>query len=159
MKIVELKSRNLVSDFPKSEEIYRQFNKFIHELNSWNFPDDTVSAVNEEMQELNNSPIFGVSLKVFIEKKLVEISKLIEDKHKVVPVNYYRNLWKNRGGTVFGIPMAIVTGAIGIYIGFYTLFAIGWPLGMLIGFVVGVKKDQKAHKEGRQLNVNLKQNL
>lgn len=159
MKIVELKRRNHVSDFPKSEEVYSQFNRFINELNSWNFPDDTVSAVNGEIEELNATATTGIRLKVLIQKKLARISKLIENNHKVVPVNYYRNVWKDRGMIAFGIPMSIVTGAIGVYVGFVALFLLGMPLGMLLGFAMGSRMDQKALEEGRQLNINLKQNL
>lgn len=159
MKIVELRRGNHASDFPKSDEAYGQFNRFINELNSWNFPDDTVSAVNGEIEELNATATDGNRLKVLIQKKLAKISKVIEIKHKVVPVNYYRNVWINRGMTLFGIPLSIVMGAIGMHFGYIALFVVGMPLGMFAGFALGSSKDNNALREGRQLNIDLKQNI
>ncbi len=159
MKIVKLRRYEQKMNSPKLNEVYKQFNAYINELNSWSFPDDTISAVNREIEELNAAPTNDASMRVAIQKKLTTISRLIEKKHKVVPMNYYRTLWTNRGMTVFGIPMSIVMGVIGMHVGYIALFIVGMPLGMFMGFAFGSSKDKNAMREGRQLNVSLKQNL
>lgn len=156
MKIVVLKKREELSEFPKLIEIYTQFNEFINELNNRDFTDSTISFINREIEELNSETTNGNSFKKLIIKKQTRITKLIEKEYKIVPKNYYRNLWIVLGMAAFGIPLGVV---FGIIMGNMGLLAIGLPIGMAIGFAVGAEMDKKAFKEGRQLNVELKSGM
>ena len=71
---------------------------------------------------------------------------------KLVPKNYHRNQWMVLGMTVFGIPLGI---AFASAIDNMSFLAIGLPIGMPIGMAVGANMDQKAAKEGRQLDVEI----
>jgi hypothetical protein len=78
---------------------------------------------------------------------------LIEKKHKIVPINYYRKLWMILGMSVFGIPMGL---GVGLSIGNYGMLGIGIGAGMAIGVGVGTSMDKKAFNEGRQLDFEAK---
>ncbi|MFY8110592.1 MAG: hypothetical protein ACOVKP_01170 [Flavobacterium sp.] len=86
-------------------------------------------------------------------QKQTKIIKLLEKELKIVPKNYYRNLWSALGMSVFGLPMGA---ALGLSIGNIGLLGIGLPIGMLIGMLVGSQMDKKAFQEGRQLAIEIK---
>ena len=84
MKVVSLKRQKSAFDFPKADELYMQFNDFVDELNSRSIPENTISAINREIEEINSSTEIGVSMKSLIVKKLTAILKLLEKEHKQI---------------------------------------------------------------------------
>lgn len=152
MKITELKKREDLSGQPKLNKIYTQFEELIDELNYRDFPDKTIGFINQEIAELNTTTATGDSLKKLILKKQSRMIRFIEKEHKLVPKNYYRNLWLALGMAVFGIPIGV---AFGAGMGNMGLLAIGLPIGLAIGMTVGSEMDKRAFKESRQLNTEL----
>jgi hypothetical protein len=57
------------------------------------------------------------------------------------------------GIAVFGIPIGVIFGAS---LDNMAYLAIGLPIGLVIGIGVGAVMDQKALKEGRQLDIEIK---
>jgi hypothetical protein len=88
-----------------------------------------------------------------IKQKQTKIIKLLEKELKIVPKNYYRNIWLAVGMSVFGLPIGV---AFGVSIGNMGLLAIGLPIGMAIGTLVGSRMDKKAFEENRQLDIEIK---
>ncbi|OYX91405.1 MAG: hypothetical protein B7Y76_14205, partial [Sphingobacteriia bacterium 35-40-5] len=88
-----------------------------------------------------------------IKAKENSIVKLVENKHKIVPKNYYKKLWMVLGMSAFGIPVGV---AFGLSIGNLGMLGVGLPIGMGIGVAVGTSMDNKALKEGRQLDFEVK---
>lgn len=127
MKIIELKRRKDMTISPKMDAVYSQFNELIDELNTRGLPDSTVSVVNREIEEVNSTAKVGNSMRRLLLKKQAKIVRLIEKEHKIVPKNYYRNLWLTLGMSAFGIPIGT---AIGASVGNMGLLAIGLPIGM-----------------------------
>jgi len=152
MKITALKKREDLSEQPKLKEFFTQFGGLINELNAKTLSNDTILFINKEIEEINTTSKSGSSLKRFMFKKQSTIIKLVEKKHKIVPKNYYLNLWLVLGMTVFGIPIGAALGAGNRNMG---LAAIGLPIGLAIGIAIGSEKDKKAFREERQLNINL----
>lgn len=153
MKIIELKRRQEMTICPKLDAVYTQFNALIDELNTRGLPESTVGAVNREIEEVNATTKACKSMRRVVLKKQSKIVRLIEKEHKIVPKNYYRNLWLVLGMSAFGIPIGA---AIGTSVGNMGLLGIGLPIGMAFGLVVGARMDKKALKEGRQLSIELK---
>jgi len=153
MEIIELKERENLTADPKAKMIYARFKTFLKEINEKNLPDETVRTINQKIEELNAVPVSGNSFKRPLLKKQQQITKLLEQGYKIVPKNYYRNLWLVLGMSVFGIPIGAAYGAS---MGNMGLLSIGLPIGMAIGIAVGSGMDKKAFKDGRQLNVELK---
>ena len=153
MEIIYLNKREDMTTSPKLEAAYAQFNQLIQELNDREFFDSTVMTINLKVEEVNNSPKTCKSMRRLIQKKQSEIVRLVEKEHKVVPKNYYRNVWLALGMSAFGVPIGV---AVGVSIGNMGMIGFGIPIGMAIGTAVGVRLDRKAQKEGRQLNIELK---
>lgn len=131
----------------------KQFNSLIKLLNDKNLTLNVIKKINYDITELNSSQVMGTALSHLIKKKQNKIIKLTEKELKIVPKNYYRNLWMVLGMSAFGLPLGV---AFGLSLGNIGLLAIGLPIGMAIGTLVGSKLDKKALESGKQLDIELK---
>ena len=131
----------------------KQFNSLIKLLNDKNLTLNVIKKINDDITELNSSQVMGTALSHLIKKKQNKIIKLTEKELKIVPKNYYRNLWMVLGISAFGLPLGV---AFGLSLGNIGLLAIGLPIGMAIGTLVGSKLDKKALESGKQLDIELK---
>ncbi len=152
MKLHELNQRPENEDL-KLNEIYSQFRKLLIELKKRELPDEIVISINNDIDEINSITNTGNELKKQIKQKLQRIIKLLEKDLKLVPINYYRNMWMALGMAVFGIPMGA---AFGTSLGNMAYLGIGLPIGLAIGLGFGNGMDKKALKEGRQLDIEIK---
>lgn len=150
MEIIEL---NKIDSNQKVNNSIEQFKQLIKVLNDKKMPVKIVEKINIDIAELNSSQVMGTSLSHLIKKKQNKIIKLTEKELKIVPKNYYRNLWMVLGMSAFGLPLGV---AFGLSIGNIGLLAIGLPIGMGIGVLVGSKLDEKASANGKQLDIELK---
>ena len=131
----------------------KQFNSLNKLLNDKKLTLDVIKKINNDITELNSSQVMGTALSHLIKKKQNKIIKLTEKELKIVPKNYYRNLWMVLGMSAFGLPLGV---AFGLSLGNIGLLAIGLPIGMAIGTLVGSKLDKKALESGKQLDIELK---
>lgn len=150
MEIIELNKNDSNIKVNNSIEQFKQLNKL---LNDKKLPVNIIEKINFEIELLNSSQLVGNSLLHLIKKKQNKIIRLTEKELKIVPKNYYRNLWMVLGMSAFGIPLGV---AFGLSMGNIGLLAIGLPIGMGIGVLVGSKLDKKASESGKQLDIELK---
>jgi hypothetical protein len=153
MSIKELNSQKDISSDNKLIKVFSQFGELLNELRKRELPENIETAVNDCVDQINSSTLTGNQQTKFIKQKQTSILKQIEKELKVVPKNYYRNLWMILGMSSFGLPIGLV---FGLTIGNIGLLAIGLPIGMVIGLAVGSGLDKKAFMEGRQLNIEIK---
>ncbi len=153
MKINELNQKQNFEPKVKLQEIYIQFEKLLVELRKRDLPDGLVLSINNDIEEINATFSSDSELKKTIKKRQRRILKLLEKDYKLVPKNYYRNLWLGLGMSAFGIPIGV---AIGTSTGNMAFLGIGLPIGLAIGISVGSGMDKKAFDENRQLDVDLK---
>lgn len=152
MEIINLSDRqNIVTD-DKLYKIYIQFGILLSELRKKKLTDANIAFINDAIAELNALPA-DINLRKIVKQKQTTILKILEKEHKIVPKNYYRNIWLPVGMSAFGLPLGA---AFGLAIGNIGLLSIGLPIGMAIGVGVGVNLDKKALTEGRQLDVEVK---
>lgn len=114
---------------------------------------DLIAKVNTHVSELNSSSLSGKSLRGFVKKKQNKIVMLVEKEAKIVPINYYRNLWFILGMSIFGLPIGF---ALAMSIGNMAFLGTGFPIGIGVGMAYGMSLDNKAKEEGRQLDIELK---
>jgi hypothetical protein len=152
MTTIDLKERPELRDDIKLSNSFIQFRELIRMLREKELPDLVTNYINEEIKILNELPS-GPELKKALRKKQTKIVQLAEKQLKIVPKNYYRNLWFALGISAFGLPIGV---AIALSIGNIGLLGIGFPFGIAIGAAVGSAMDKKALKEGRQLNIEIK---
>jgi len=152
MKLHDLNHRPDNEDL-KLNEIYSQFTNLLIELNKRELPDEIVISINRDIDEINSLNMSGNELMKQVKKRLRRIIKLLEKDLKLVPKNYYRNMWMALGIAVFGIPIGA---AFGTSLGNMAYLGIGLPIGLVIGLRLGDGMDKRALKEGRQLDVQVK---
>lgn len=151
MKIIQLVKKD--TNNSKVDHSILQLNNLVDILNTKNIPENIIEQINSELAELNSSEVGGNDYFKLLKKKQNTITKLLEKEVKLVPKNYYRNIWLVLGMTAFGLPLGV---AFGLSIGNMGLLGIGLPIGLFIGMVVGSMMDKKAFENGRQLDIELK---
>ena len=151
MEIKNLKNRPRFVNNRRLERSYQKFSSLITELQSKEISENVIQIINGEIEGIN----LQRDEKGFLKKIRVsqhKILKTLEKKHKIVPVGYYRNMWMVLGMSAFGIPLGV---AFGSSLGNMGFLGTGLPIGMVIGIAVGMKKDNEAAKNGKQLEFSL----
>lgn len=153
MKIKQLHLKISENHDIKLRETYSKFNQLIFELRKKELPEDLIIRLNEEIEEISLRANTEKNLRKDIKKTQTSILKTLEKEVKIVPKNYYQNLWLGLGMTIFGIPFGIV---LGTSLGNASFSGLGLPIGMGIGIAIGSEKDKKAFTEGRQLDIEIR---
>jgi hypothetical protein len=138
---------------PKLHKAYTQLNQLLYALKTKMLPSETSNIIDQAINEINAIADSDRLLIKKVKEKQNAIIKLLEKQHKIVPKNYYRNLWMVVGMSAFGLPIGV---AFGMSIGNIAMLGIGMPIGMAIGIGVGSSLDKKALEEGRQLDFEVK---
>src|SRR6478609_716757 len=122
MNIIELKERQNISDNIKLNRIYVQFGELLKELRKKDLPQKIIESINQDIEELNSTSHTSNDFSKLTKQKQTKIIKIIEKELKIVPKNYYRNIWLALGMSVFGVPIGV---AFGSSVGNMGLLAIG----------------------------------
>jgi len=153
MNIATLKERRDLVQNSAGARLYLQLGELLKQLGTKNLPATVTEKINRHISVLNNANFEGRELKKTVKRQQTEILKFVEKELKIVPKNYYRNLWVALGMSAFGLPLGV---AFGLSIGNMGLMALGLPIGMAIGVLVGSSMDKKALEQGRQLDIEIK---
>ena len=153
MEIKELKKRSSIAENKKLMSAVAQFNELLKQLKTRELSDPLILAINTHIDQINAISGSEKEWEKQIRNSQSSILQLLEKELKLVTKNHYRNTWLALGMATFGIPIGVAFGAILKNMGF---LGIGLPIGMAIGIAVGSKMDQKALKEGRQINLEIK---
>lgn len=153
MEINSLTNRTDTTPDSKLDKIYIQFGQLLSELRKKQLPDGLIAIINTSVDAINQSALIGPQLTKFVKQQQTGILKQLEKDLKIVPKNYYRNIWLPLGLSAFGLPIGV---AFGVCVGNLGLLGAGLPIGMFIGIIVGISMDKKALKEGRQLDLEIK---
>lgn len=137
----------------KIKALYDQLQQLLNELEKKKVSAETANTINSEIEAINSTSLHDKDLYKMLKQKQNGIIKLLEKEHKIVPKNYYRNLWMAVGMGAFGLPIGV---AFGLLIHNIALLSIGLPIGLGVGVLVGSSLDKKAETEGRQLDVEIK---
>lgn len=154
MNIIELREKQIAAADAKLQATYLQFEAVLRELKMKELPADSMMRINERVEVVNTSSLTGKELKKLIKEQETIILKQVAKETKLVPKNYYRNLWTLFGISGIGLPIGVAIGLSADNIG---LLGVGLPIGMSIGFSIGMLLDKKALAEGKQLNIEIKQ--
>ena len=133
----------------KMEVAINQLQQLIDTINQRKIPEVVATKINYEVSQIDTALITRNALRA----KQTKILKILEKDLKIVPLNYYRNLWLALGMTAFGLPIGI---AIAMSLGNIGLLGIGLPIGIALGMAVGTAMDKKARQEGRQLALEVR---
>ncbi|WP_417886068.1 hypothetical protein [Zunongwangia sp.] len=144
-------------DIGQHKKAYKAFSRFMQFLDVINqeeriedLASDVEEKINTEIEKVNTVPLKKLNSQT--RKSQIKILQIIEKELKLVPKDYYRNTWLGFGIGAFGIPIGV---AIGIALDNMGYLGIGLPIGLAIGLLIGIAKDKKAAKEGRQLKMGV----
>ncbi|TAD92284.1 MAG: hypothetical protein EAY75_02985 [Bacteroidetes bacterium] len=149
----KLMDRPNIAQNLKAFNAYQQLGKLLNALEIKALPTETVDFINKAIEELNSIADDDKYFVKATKEKSNSVIKWVEKKHKIVPINYYRNLWMIFGMSGIGMPIGV---AFGLSVGNLGLLGIGLPIGMAIGIALGLSMDKKALAEGRQLDFEAK---
>lgn len=150
MQIIDLQLKDsLLQENTTLQVAEQKLQKLLQILRQRQLPDPVVQSFNEEINSINNSSLTGNEMLRFLQKKQTNLLNTLEKELKLVPKNYYRNLWMPLGLAAFGVPIGLV---FEIALDQMVYLGLGLPLGLVIGMVVGNTMDKKAEEEGRQLD-------
>jgi hypothetical protein len=130
---------------------YQLFENLTAALAKRNLPVNIITSINKEIELINDFYGSDTGLINQLAGAQKRILKMVEKQLKIVPKNHYLYLWMALGMSVFGIPLGL---AFGHTSGNAINLGIGIPIGMVLGMAVGNFLDDKARREGRQLDLN-----
>lgn len=136
----------------KTESKYTLLEKLLSVLEEKELSNQFIQESNDDILALNSHSSESKDFPKTIRKTQSSIVNRAMKQLKLVPKNYYRMLWLSLGMSTFGIPMGV---AFSVAIDNYAFIGLGLPIGLSVGIAIGTSLDQKAEKEGRQLNVDL----
>ena len=153
MEITPLLARENATGKERNTKLWMQFLQLIEILRNKNLPEEMVGFLNDQIQELNEYPCGTVDFYKLVKKKQTLILRKLEKDLKMVPKNYYTNMWLALGMAIFGVPFGISLGSIFDNMG---MLGVGLPIGMAIGIALGFGLDKKAKTDGKQLDIEVK---
>lgn len=137
---------------PKLTKKFTSLVNLIFAAGKHSLPESLINHINSEIDVIGQFPgsTEETTKKLAVFQK--DLLQKLEKEHKLVPKNHYRNMWIPLGMTAFGLPIGT---AFGLMMGNISLLAVGLPIGLGVGAAFGSAQDQKAKKEGRQLDFDV----
>jgi hypothetical protein len=135
----------------KLEKKYALFEKLTAALNQHEIPSELAESLNAEVDKLNAISDTAKEKPGKMTKAHSRIIRKVQKELGLVPKNYHRNLWMGIGMAAFGVPMGV---SLGMSLDNMAFMAIGLPIGLAIGLAVGSGMDNKAQKDGKQLDID-----
>ncbi|MDX1315683.1 MAG: hypothetical protein R3356_09285 [Eudoraea sp.] len=150
MKLTPPIVRKELESRPKLSKKYNYLERLVKEISNRDLTEYVIALLNKEIEALNAVGSMDKQFSRELGKKKSAILKTLEKELKIVPKHYYRTLWMVLGMSVFGVPLGVAFGAALDNMAF---LSIGFGAGMAIGIGLGSGLDEKAKKEGRQLDI------
>lgn len=151
MEIKSLNSRPGIEANKKLKGRFILFEAILNELKKKEIPDEIITVINGQIDEVNAAPDVEKELRMKLKKSQTTILKLIEKELKLVTINHYRNTY-----LAVGLALGVAFGsAFGASLGNMAFMGVGLPIGMAIGIAIGTQKDKEAKENGKQLDLEI----
>jgi hypothetical protein len=146
--VLRLDFSNDSSFEPKTQKKIAQWNELSDELNERELPSEIAEKINPLIERLSADQTEKVIRKK-VRSAIYKTLELIRKELKWVPQSYYQNMWTALGMSAFGISIGV---AFSTALDNLAYLGLGLPIGLVIGMAIGRSMDDKAKKEGKQLN-------
>lgn len=146
--VTKLEFSNTSSFEPKTQKKIASWNELADELNERALPSEIVEKINPLIERLSTDQPEKVIRKK-INSAIYKTLELIRKELKWVPQSYHQNMWTALGMSAFGISIGV---AFSTALDNLAYIGLGLPIGLVIGMAIGNSMDEKAKKEGKQLN-------
>lgn len=151
--VIQLEKKAETIQHKRLRNLYLQYEKLIESLRVRELPGEIAAYINQDINTING--LTGSEHELFktVRASQKKILKLVERELKLVPKKHYQKLWMAVGMSAFGLPIGCL---YGLALGNMAFFAIGLPIGMGVGTLLGTAKDKKSSRAGNQLDVEIK---
>lgn len=139
-------------DSPRKIKAWGKLRSLLEELGTMDLKPKVQEEIVRSVQELNAFEGSDAKLISMARRKSNRILHSLEKEMNVVAANQFRTRWMALGMSIFGVPMGL---AFAMALGSMAFLGIGLPIGMAVGIGLGSAMDEKARKEGRQLNYSV----
>jgi hypothetical protein len=152
--IMNIESINRRKDAGQNQKLAKAYSKFegLREaLNIKNLPESNIAEINEDIHRVNTFLGSEKELIKLLKKTYTAILAYVGKELNLVSKIHYQQLWM-----VYGMFAGILVSTISFNFfqtDFWSLQALGLPMGMLFGLLAGRNRDIKAKNDGLQLNV------
>ncbi len=146
MQIEELKIRKSIEDNKRLFKAYKKMQTLIEAVNKKDIPEKAINSISKDIILLNDFIGTDKELTKSINKTYSKILKFVENELKLLPKNYYRNLWMVLG-MIFGVALGSTFSSF-----FDNSIGLGIPIGMVLGLALGSKLDKNTKDDGKQLD-------
>lgn len=148
MKLESLKNRSSFTG-NRLKQKYERLQALVEALRQRELEEDIISYLNHEVGKLN-AAADGSMFKKQLRISQSRILSKLERKAKIVTKHHYRNMWLALGIGVFGVPIGVILGNL---LDNQGLIGIGFPFGMFIGIMIGLRMDKKAEEKGNLIDI------
>ena len=150
MELLPLTQKLKYENEPKLEKKLVSLSQLLDELKTKQLKEEVITEINQWVTQINNTNDIK-SLRKIAHKNYHKIITLLVKQEKLTPKGYYRNIWLAMGMAAFGVPLGTT---FGIAMENMAFLGIGIPIGLAIGLAIGTVMDNKAAKNGTQLNTD-----
>ena len=142
MTINNIIPRKNTEENKRLSKAYRQMQSLIDALNQKEIPEEIQESINADIVSINSFSGTDIELRKFIKKVRSKTLKLVEKELELVAINHYRDLWM-----AIGVALGVAFSAS------FDNNGMGLIIGLAIGIAVGTNMDNKAAKNGKQMNL------
>lgn len=149
--IIPLEDRDEVNQSKRLAKSYHKVQQLIEVLNTrTDIPSEVEESIQKEAQLMDEFEGSPKELCKFLNKGYTKVLTVLRKELGLVPKGYHRTKWMSLGMAIWGIPIGMI---LSIPLGNMGMIGTGIPIGMGIGIAIGSGLDQKAEKEGKQLDL------
>lgn len=152
MELKSLEENPKIVNSPKALKQFQKLEKLLSELSQKTLTASVVNDINQEIDKINHTQKEDKAYLKELRTSYNHILKILRIELKLLPKHYYRNMWFVVGMTSLGLPIGV---GFGLALDNMAFLGIGLPIGMTLGMAIGSGMDNKAKKEGKQLDVEL----
>ncbi len=134
---------------PKLTKRFTSLSNLIFAAGKHSLSDTLVTYFNREIELISQFPGSSEETTIKLGQVQKDFLEKLEKEQQLVPKNHYRKKWLPIGMVTFGLPLGV---AFGLLVENMAYISLGLPIGLAIGTFFGVFLDQKAEKQGRQLD-------
>ena len=152
MELTTLKQRKSAGANKKLTKSYQRVAGLLTALRQKNLDEAYLARLNEEIARFNSfsgeDKALAKMMNTFYGRTLERLPK----ETGYVPKGHYRTLGMSLGMAAIGLPLGVIAAFALDNLAF---IALGLPIGMGVGMLLGIRKDEQARKEGKQIDLEI----
>lgn len=148
MTIIQIEKKDYYQASKNAKKYSENIYNCIESLKEKDLPETLIDFINIEITKVNQSEWTPKQAGKKIYYAYDRILNQVMKETKLVPPSHYQSTYMAMGMAVIGVPIGIL---YGLFMDNLAFLGLGLPIGLVLGMSWGRHLDEKAKKEGRQL--------